>query len=186
MLDADDPLPSRPSRVTVNGTAGSGKSTLARRLGAVLDLPYTEMDSLFHGPGWVPRPDFVENVEAFTSAPRWVCEFQYDAVRPLLADRADLVVWLDLPVSRVMWRLTTRTLDRRVRRQTLWNGEREAPLRTVFTDPENVLRWAWSTRHDARSRAQALVASHADLPVVRLRSQGEVERWVRGPLSATQ
>jgi hypothetical protein len=97
LLDAGEPLPHRPSRVTVNGTSGSGKSTLSRRIGEILDLPYTEMDSLFHGPGWTPNPAFVEVVDAITAHPRWVCEYQYDAVRPMLSGRADLVVWLDLP-----------------------------------------------------------------------------------------
>lgn len=183
LLGPDDPLPHQPLRVTVNGTSGAGKSTLARRLGELLDLPYTELDSLHHGPGWNPQPDFLDNVESFSAGERWVCEFQYDAARPLLADRADLLVWLDLPVPVVMRRLVLRTLGRRLRREELWHGNREAPLRTFFTDREHVVRWAWATRLDAERRARALVGSHTGLTVVRLRSAREVERWIAGPLA---
>lgn len=185
LLGPDDPLPHRPLRVTVNGTSGAGKSTLARRLGGLLDLPYTELDSLHHGPGWVPQPDFLERVESFSADERWVCEFQYDAARPVLADRADLLVWLDLPTPEVMRRLVLRTLRRRLRREELWHGNREAPLHTFFTDPEHVLRWAWATRRDAERRARALVGSHTELTVVRLRSAREVEQWITGPLAST-
>jgi adenylate kinase family enzyme len=93
VLTATDPLPFRPSPVTVAGVSGSGKSTLARRLGALLGLPYTEMDALHHGPGWTRRPTFESDVRALVTADRWVCEWQYDDARPLLAARADLLVW---------------------------------------------------------------------------------------------
>jgi adenylate kinase family enzyme len=185
LLDAGEPLPHRPSRVTVNGTSGSGKSTLSRRIGEILDLPYTEMDSLFHGPGWTPNPAFVEVVDAITAHPRWVCEYQYDAVRPMLSGRADLVVWLDLPTPLTLWRVTRRTLTRRFRRQELWNGNTEGPIREFFTDREHVVRYAWTTRHDARARTLGLLTSHPHLPVVRLRSPREAEQWLEGPLAGS-
>jgi adenylate kinase family enzyme len=184
LLRAETPLPYRPSKVTVNGTSGAGKSTLSRRISEILDLPYSEMDSLFHGPGWTPNPCFVDVVDAITAGPRWVCEYQYDHVRPMLSERADLVVWLDVHVSVATWRVTKRTITRRIRGQELWNGNKEGPLREFFTDPEHVVRYAWTTRHEARTRVHGLLSSHPHLPVVRLRSPREVERWVSGPLAA--
>jgi adenylate kinase family enzyme len=178
LLGPDDLLPSRPQRVLVNGTSGSGKSTLARLIGEQLDLPYTELDSLFHGLGWVPRETFREDVDRFSSQDRWVTEFQYDPVRPMLAERADLFVWLDLPRRLVMMRLLRRTLSRRWRRTALWNGEREAPLHTFFTDPEHVVRYAWRGHGSTRERAHAVMQTHPDLVVVRLRSAREVVRWL--------
>jgi adenylate kinase family enzyme len=173
-------------RVTVNGTSGSGKTTLATRIGQVLDLPHTETDALFHGPGWTPRPDFLDQVRELTSQPRWVCEYQYGPARPLIAARADLVVWLDLPVPIVMWRVVRRTAVRRLLRQELWNGNREGPLRAFFTDREHIVRYAWASRHKAEDRVRCLLASHPALPVVRLRSRREVERWLAGPLAAAR
>ncbi|HSE08938.1 MAG TPA: AAA family ATPase [Nocardioidaceae bacterium] len=185
ILSADTPLPHRPSRVVVNGGSGAGKSTLSQQISRILGLPYTEMDSLFHGPGWTPKPDFVEVVDSITSGPRWVCEYQYDPVRPMLAERADLAVWLDLPHLVTMSRVARRTAIRRIRRQELWNGNMEPPLREFFTDPEHVVRYAWTTRHDPRARAHGLLTSHPHLPVVRLRTPREVNRWVNGPLAGS-
>jgi hypothetical protein len=65
-----------------------------------------------------------------------------------------------------------------VRREELWNGNREGPLHTFFTDPEHIVRWSVRTRHVNRERVPAVAAARADLPVVRLRSRREVERWL--------
>jgi len=101
----------------------------------------------------------------------------------MLSRRADLVVCLDLPTPRAMWRVTRRTVSRAVRGHELWNGNREAPLREFFTDPEHVIRYAWTTRHEARKGAHGLLSGQPQLPVVHLRSPRAVELWLRGPLA---
>ena len=55
----------------------------------------------------------------------WVVDGNYSAVRDLVWDRADTVVWLDLPRLVVVRRITTRSIRRVVRREELWNGNRE-------------------------------------------------------------
>ena len=182
LLGATDPLPYRPRRVLVAGTSGSGKTTLATRIAASLPAPHVEIDSLFHGPAWTPRPSFVADVRRFASGPTWVTEWQYSAVRGYLADRADLLVWLDLSRTVVMRQVLGRTLVRRWRRQTLWNGNVEPPLRTIVTDPEHIVRWAWTTHHKTAARVTELLAQRVDLPVVRLRTHADATRWLRGPL----
>lgn len=162
------------------GTSGAGKTTLAGRLSAVLGLPHTELDGLHHGPGWTPRPEFMDDVRALAARDAWVSEWQYPAARPLLLERAELLVWLDLPVPVVMWQVTRRTLRRRLRRTPLWNGNVEPPLRTVLTDPDHILRWAWQSRHKLRGLDERLAREAPHVQVVRLRSRREVERWVRG------
>jgi hypothetical protein len=69
-------------------------------------------------------------------------------------------------------------------KQELWNGNYEPPLRTLFTDPENIIRWAWSS-YGRRSEEALAVAADADGPiVVRLSGQHEVDEWIRGPVTA--
>lgn len=186
MLSVHDPLPTRPRRVLVAGVSGSGKSTLARRIGELLDLPYTEVDALHHGAGWTKRPEFEADVDAFTSQGSWVTEWQYSIVRGLLAERADLMVWLDLPYPLVLSRVVRRTLRRRLRREVLWNGNVEPPLHTFFTDPEHVVRWSISTRNLNRQRVPALEAAHPHLVVVRLRRDRDVQRWLAEQLVASR
>jgi hypothetical protein len=92
--------------------------------------------------------------------------------------RAQLMVWLDLPTRLVLWQLTRRTLRRRVHREQLWNGNVEAPLHTLLTDRDHVLRWAWRTRHRYAGLDRELSVGRPDLPVVRLTSHDEARRWV--------
>lgn len=182
LLQVSDELPQRPRRVIVAGTSGSGKTTLVGLIAAVLDLPRVELDSLYHGAGWTPRPEFTSDVERFAATPTWVCEWQYSVVRPLLARRADLVVWRDLPAPVVMRQMIRRTVVRRVRRQQLWAGNVEPPLRTLLTDEDHIIRWAWRTRADTGPRIRALLDERPDLPVVRLRSHRETRAWLAGSL----
>ena len=46
-------------RVAVVGTSCAGKTTFAKALAAQLQAPHIELDALHHGPGWVPRPEFL-------------------------------------------------------------------------------------------------------------------------------
>jgi len=184
LLGPDDALPVRPRRVLVAGTSGAGKTTVAAAVADALGLPRVELDALFHGPGWTPRPSFRADVERLAAGEEWVTEWQYDAARELLASRADLLVWLDLRRGRVMAQLVRRTVVRRLRRQPLWNGNLEPPLRTLLTDPEHIVRWAWATHAGSRERLEALRQRRPELTVVQLRSRGDVRRWCAGPLHA--
>ncbi|HEX4056770.1 MAG TPA: AAA family ATPase [Galbitalea sp.] len=180
MLAAGDPLPSRPQRVLVAGVTGSGKSTLARRIAARLELPYVEIDSLYHGPGWVPREEFEREVGEFARGDSWVTEWQYRTVRAMLADRADTLVWLDHPTWIPLFRVLRRTVRRSWGRTVLWNGNVEPPPRSVFADPDNILRWAWQTRHSYRTLVPELENSNPNIQLVRLRGQCQVEAWLGG------
>lgn len=166
-------------RVLVGGIPGAGKSTLARRLAARHDLPYVEMDALFHGPGWTERPTFVEDVAAAIGQERWVIDsVGYASVRDLVWDRADTLVWLDLPRWQVMPRVVRRTVRRVVLRTELWNGNREGP--GAWRDPEHPVRLAWSEHGSRRAMVAERVADPrwAHLEVHHLRSAREVRRWL--------
>jgi adenylate kinase family enzyme len=181
LLGPADPLPHVPRRVLVAGNAGSGKSTLCRRIAECRDLRRIELDSLYWGPQWTPRPEFAREVAAFAQEDTWVTEFQYREVRPALLARADTLVWLDHPFTTVMGRLVGRTVRRRAGRVELWNGNQEPSLWSAFTDSEHILRWGWKTYRRNRARVLALVD---EVVVVRLRGQGQVERWLAGPLAS--
>lgn len=181
LLGPADPLPHVPRRILVAGNTGSGKSTLCSRIAGQHGVRYVELDSLYWGPQWTPRPSFPAEVAAFAQEPGWVTEFQYNEVRRQLLAKADTLVWLDHSFATVMGRLVGRTVRRRARRVELWNGNQEPSLWSVFTDPEHILRWGWKTYGRNRARVRELVDQ---VVVVRLSGQGQVERWLTGPLAA--
>ncbi|RNL79670.1 AAA family ATPase [Nocardioides marmorisolisilvae] len=177
LLGPDDDLGFRPQRILINGASGSGKTTLGRSLGGQLGLPYTEIDGLFHGEGWVPRESFLDDVRELVASRAWITDWQYSEARAMLLERCELIVWLDYPRSRTMSRAIRRTLRRRFRREELWNGNREGPLRHFFTDPEHIVRWAWSSYPKVAQRVDAVLRDRPELPVVRLRDDGDIARW---------
>jgi adenylate kinase family enzyme len=181
ILGPDDPLPQRPRRVAVAGTSGSGKTTTAGRIAALLGLPYVELDDLHWGPGWTPRETFLADVRELTAQESWVTDWQYRVARPLVAARADVIVWLDLPVRVRLWRVARRTVTRRVLRVPLWRAANvEPPLWTALRDEEHIIRWAWSTRRKLDRLPELLARDHPHVTLVRLRSAREVERWLAG------
>lgn len=183
MLSANDPLPLLPRRVLIAGVTGSGKTTLARRIGALWGLRHIEIDGLFHGPNWTPRPQFLDDVRAFAAEDHWITEWQYagKGTSRILGPRAQLVIWLDYPYRVVRGRLLRRTLMRRLLRTKLWNGNVEKPLwRRLGKDPEaNILHWQTRTLHKWSKRMPRIAEEFPHLAIVRLRTPRETERWLR-------
>ena len=171
-------------RVSVVGNSGSGKSTLARRIAEVLDAPWIELDAIHHLPGWQPiDPDeFVDRVDAITEADTWVVDGNYRMVvveGPVWA-RADTVVWLDLPRSTVVRQVAGRTLRRTVRREHLWNGNRE-PFKNLWVwHHDSIVRWAWTQHGKYADRySQAMASPDLDrIEFVRLRSHAAANEWI--------
>jgi adenylate kinase family enzyme len=168
-------LPRDACRVVIRGTSGSGKTTLARRISAATGIPHVELDGVYHQPGWQPLSDeeFADRVSSIAADETWVVCGNYGQVADLLLARADAVVLYDLPRRVVMARILRRTLRRVVRREELWNGNRERWRNLFSTDPEvSVVAWAWTT-HAARHAwtAEFLAAPpRDDLPLVHLTS----------------
>jgi adenylate kinase family enzyme len=141
-------LPHDARRIIIRGTSGSGKTTLARRIATTRAIPHVELDGIFHQAGWTPLDDerFRAAVASFMDAERWVVCGNYRQVAPLLLDRADTVVLLDLPRRTVMARVLRRSIRRAVLREELWNGNKERVSNLFRTDPEvSIIAWAWTT-----------------------------------------
>ena len=82
----------------------------------------------------------------------------------------------------VMELVVRRTLRRRLPRQGLWHANVEPFLWTIFTDPEHIARWAWSTHSKSAGKVSALQEQRPDADVVRLKTRLAVEDWMNGAL----
>lgn len=178
ILGPGDTSRGRPARIIVAGTSGAGKTTLSAAISRTLGIEYVEIDALYHGPDWTRRESFEADVAEFSSRAEWVTEWQYGVVRDQLADRADLVVWLDLPRRSVMRQVVTRTVRRRFTREVLWNDNIEPPLHRILFEADHIVRWAWTTHHKTSTRIDELSERLPHLDIVRLRSRAEIDKWV--------
>jgi adenylate kinase family enzyme len=178
VLSAADTLSPGPARIAIAGAPGAGKTTLAGRLSPLVDAPAVELDALAHGPGWTIRPEFADDVDSFTRGPRWITEWQFDEARPVIAGRADTLVWLDLPTPLIMTRLVRRIVSNRVRRVPLWAGNIEQPLWRVLVDRDHMIRWGHRSIGLVREQVRAAENEYPALRIVRLRSRREVAAFV--------
>lgn len=169
------------NRVSVVGTTGSGKTTFARALAQRIGGAHVELDALFWQPNWVEAPNdvFRERVDLATQAGRWVVDGNYGQVRDIVWGRAQAVVWLDLPLVTVLWRLTRRTFGRAIHREELWNGNREQ-LRTHLLTRDSLFLWVLQTYWRRKRDYPLLFArpENAHLHIVHLYSPREAEVWM--------
>ncbi len=171
-------------RISIIGTSGSGKTTLARRLAERLDLEHLELDGVFHQADWTMLPDdeFQARVEDFCAGDRWVVCGKYATVREIVFARADTIVCVDHNRLRQTLRVAGRTLGRVVKREELWNGNRESARNLwPFGDPErSMVKWTWTNVPRARALFDRLEAEppHPDVRVIRLRGWPEVDAFL--------
>jgi adenylate kinase family enzyme len=137
-------------RILVMGSSGSGKSTFARRLSDATAIPFVSLDALFWRPGWQPCDPVVFETrvtEAATQA-RWIMDGNYTN-RPsgeLRRQRADTVIWFDLPRHTCMTGILTRI------------ARSYGQVRPEMADgcPEKIdfefFRYVWTFRNRQRSK----------------------------------
>lgn len=174
-------------RVWVVGNSGSGKSTVAAALAYRLRVLHLELDAINHQPDWVPLDvdEFRDRVSAVVDTGAWVVDGNYRSVSDLVWARADTVVWLDLTRPVVMRQLVRRTARRVVRREELWNGNRERLRNFVSHDPlQSVLMWAWTNHDEYAARYTELERQARELGTtfVRLGSRDEVRAFLARPV----
>jgi len=167
----------RVQKAVVLGTSGAGKSSVAAALAALYGIPHVDLDHLSTAPDWrtVPDDEFRARVHAVLETPAWIIDGDFQRkLGDLVLSRADIAIWLDLPLRISLVRMWRRTSGRIRDEVELSHGNR--------------LRWnlgllGWLL-HEVRShlrrriRMDARLAKHRSLIVVHLRSEREVDLWL--------
>ena len=121
-------------RIHVGGNSCSGKSTLGKQLATALQVPFVELDALNWRPGWVglnetnPK-EFESLIAKATDGDEWVVAGSYMSFsQRVIWPRLETVVWLDLPMYRLVWRVLLRSWRQWRSKELLWGSNYETPL----------------------------------------------------------
>lgn len=176
-------------RINIMGNTGCGKSTLGQQLADLLDVPFVELDALNWLPNWVglstTDPDeFRRRISEATSGEGWVVAGSYSQhSEAVFWNRLETVVWLDLPLPVILWRVLSRSWRRSRSRELLWgtNYERFWPQLALWRKDESLVWWAVTQQRRKREEMLARMADPrwAHIRFVRLTSAREVEAFRR-------
>ncbi|MFC7342001.1 DNA topology modulation protein FlaR [Saccharopolyspora griseoalba] len=170
-------------RVVVVGSSRAGKSTFSRSPGERLGVPVISLDEHYWRPGWQRPPQQRwrrEQAELLDEHPSWIADGNCWSTLDVRLERADAVVFLDVPRLRCL-------------PQALWRGLRHRGR--ALQAPGCPERWSWSffghiwsypAQH--RPRLLAAIADHAShARVVVLRHRYEMREFLdaaRGPIGS--
>ena len=188
MKDHLEPVSPIGYRIQILGNTGSGKTTLAARLGKVLGAAFVELDALNWEPGWVGVHDrdpqeLDRRFREATHGERWVVAGSYMSYsQRCFWDRLETVIWLDLPMPLLFWRVLRRTWQRWRSKELLWGTNHERFWHQFMVWRKDSLL-IWLVTGHARKRNSTL-ALHTNprwsyIRFVRLTSTREVEAFTR-------
>lgn len=154
----------------------------SRQLAKALGCPRVELDELFWGPNWTPKPqDAFQRLTAAAAAEAcWVVEGNHGRVRDLLWPRATTIIWLNYGFPTIFFRALRRTLMRNITGETLWHGNRESLARSFFSR-DSILVWVATTFWRRRREFNALRASgkYPRVSWVEFRRPSEATHYLR-------
>ncbi|MDA1257995.1 MAG: hypothetical protein O3C10_09175 [Chloroflexi bacterium] len=176
LVDLDHPL-----RSTVAAFGAGGKSTLARAIAHKHGLAQIELDEIQWTPGWRMRPDEeikdIVTVEMNAGHDGWVTDHQTRCVLPMILERAESVIVLELPFRVLLWRRLKRTVRRAMTREIVCGGNRET-FRQLFLSRDSAVLEMWQRRKRYARIGETISAGAAPgVDLFYVRSAGELDRF---------
>lgn len=121
-------------RISIMGHTASGKSTLAGKISKKLNIPHLHIDRYWfeYGGGKLKKSDkeeiekvralMKEKVVDFVKQDSWVSDGWYSRLQPIISEKADHVIFLDIPLYRRLFNHLLRILkEDRHKELTKWD-----------------------------------------------------------------
>lgn len=104
-------------RICLIGNSGAGKSTLARKLGEIYNIPIYHLDKVYWLPNWqkAPRDLARAEVSRIATLSEWIIDGNNKSTFAQRFEKADLVIFMDLPPLFCLYRAIKRSLTTTVR-----------------------------------------------------------------------
>jgi adenylate kinase family enzyme len=142
-------------RIAIIGCGGSGKTTLGRRLSELTGAAVTHLDACYYDGRWnsLSQEEFARMQYDLVARPRWIIDGNYAATLPIRLERADIVIFLDLPPATCLLGV----LQRRLRHGRAQNADTGVYARITW----DFIAYVWNYRATMAPRIRNLLNSHA-------------------------
>ena len=165
-------------RVMVYGVTGSGKTTAAARISAASGIPWTSVDDLTWGAGWVAVSEEEQRRKISEVCARdvWLLDTAYGAWLDIPLAHVELIVALDYPRWFSLQRLARRSIARAYDKQPICNGNTEN-WRQMFSS-ESIIGWHFKSFRRKHERIMRWATSPDGPRVVRFTSSRALDAWI--------
>lgn len=146
-------------------------------MAGILGLEVIHLDRVHWQPGWIEPTDaqFESSIRAAVAGrQRWIVDGNYGSKQSITLPLADMIIWLDFPRGRCLWRIVRRVLEHSgFSRPDLPAGCPEQP------DWE-FIKWVWTFPRKQRPKIiQRLSMLRPDQRVIVLKCPREVEAFMQ-------
>ena len=166
-------------RVIVTGLAGSGKTTFSLALAAKTGLPVIHLDVRFWKAGWVApsESEWRDTQRRLLAGHAWIADGNYQETLDLRLERADTVVFLDLP----WWLCAGRAFRRGFRMPDELPEGCDYPAWLRLLDEWRLAARIWRKRRSEPARERGIIAQHGQhVTLYVLRSKRSVREFLDG------
>jgi len=99
-------------KIAILGNCGSGKTTLGIELSAILNIPIYHLDQYYYKAGWEKAPfeEYLAIHNKLCNEDKWIIDGTGTRTLAYRLEKADCVIFLDIPRSICLWRVFKRLL----------------------------------------------------------------------------
>ena len=173
--------PAAPYRIQVVGTSCSGKTTFAKKLAGKLQISHIELDALHWGPGWSEAETgvFQSRIVEAMKLESWIVDGSYGRkVGDTISSRRNCLIWIDIPLTVILYRFFYRSFRRSWDKEILWGGCQETLGNSIF-NKNSLLIWILNNHGPSRKKYLSLIRSPPPgTVVIRLKSTSEIRRFL--------
>lgn len=171
-------------RIVIIGATSSGKSTLAKFLATKFNLKYIDLDDLFWEPNWKKSEleVFRERVLSATQTESWAIAGNYRVVSDIIWPKAQLIIWLDYSLPRILWQLTRRTLNRWWNKELICGANRESlRMHLQIWSEKSLYHWLFKTYWKKKRHYSQILSKPENqyLQLIHLKSPHEMNEWLK-------